>query len=102
MKNVLAAVAVACALAGCKPLADLDNRVAETSSSLAARCGELKTAVLLVDVFAPESVRAAARKGEVALNRFCAKPPTTVAELTIAVGEIIQAQQALAAAKKGA
>lgn len=99
---VLALVALgALALAGCQTTA-IDNRIAEISDRLAARCVELKTSVLAVDLFAPEKVRAAVRQGEVVLDHFCAKPPRTAAELANAIGETLQAAQAIEAARKGA
>lgn len=98
--HVLAAAAVACsiALAGCQTL---DTRIAETSDRLASRCSDLKAAIIVVDFFAPEKLRAAVRQGEVVLNTACAKPPRSVADLTIAVGETIKALQAIDVAKRG-
>ncbi len=98
--HVLAAGAVACslALAGCQTL---DTRIAEVSDRLAARCSDLKAAVIVVDLFAPDKLRAAAAQGEAVLNTVCAKPPRSTADLAIAVGETIKALQAIDAAKRG-
>lgn len=98
--RVLAAAAVACsiALAGCQPL---DTRIAEVSDRLAARCADLKAAVIVVDLFAPEKLRAAVAQGEVVLNTVCAKPPRSTADLAISVGEAIKALQAIDAARHG-
>lgn len=97
--HVLAATAVACslALAGCQTL---DTRIAEVSDRLAARCAELKAAVIVVDLFAPDKLRAAVGRGEVVLHTVCAKPPRSAADLAIAIGEAIKAVQAIDAAKR--
>ncbi|QEL21714.1 hypothetical protein FQV39_03315 [Bosea sp. F3-2] len=98
-RTVLALGALgALALAGCQTL---DSRIAEISDRLSARCADLQTAALAVDLFAPEKVRAAARQGQVVLSQFCAKPPRTAADLAIAIGETIKALQAIEAAKRG-
>lgn len=99
--HVLAAGAVACslALAGCQTL---DSNIAQASDRLSARCTDLQAAALVVDLLAPEKVRAAAQQGQVVLAQFCAKPPRTAADLAIAIGETIKALQAIDAARKGA
>lgn len=96
---VLALVALgSLALAGCQTL---DTRIAEVSDRLATRCADLKTAIVVVDLFAPEKLRAAVAQGDAVLTTFCAKPPRSAAELAIATGEIIKALQAIEAAKRG-
>jgi uncharacterized protein (UPF0147 family) len=98
-RTVLALVALgALALAGCQAL---DSRIAETSDRLSARCADLQTAALAVDLLAPENVRAAAQQGQVALSQFCAKPPPIAADLAIAIGETIRTLQVIEAAKRG-
>ncbi|MGO4287489.1 hypothetical protein [Bosea sp. TAB14] len=86
-------------LAGCQTL---DSQIAQVSDRLSARCADLQTAALTVDLFAPEKVRAAAQQGQVVLAQFCAKPPRSAADLAIAIGETMKALQAIEAAKKGA
>lgn len=96
---ILALVALgALALAGCQTL---DTRIAEVSDRLAARCADLKAAVIVVDLFAPEKLRTAVAQGEAMLNTVCAKPPRSAADLAIAVGETIKALQAIDAARRG-
>lgn len=98
--HVLAAAAVACslALAGCQTL---DTRIADVSERLVSRCSDLKAAIIVVDLFAPEKLRLAVAQGEVVLNTVCTKPPRSAADLAIAVGETIKALQAIDAAKRG-
>ncbi|MGO4171539.1 hypothetical protein [Bosea sp. TAF32] len=102
MKRIVLALGAlgALALAGCQTTA-IDSRIAEASDRLSARCADLQTAALAVDLFAPEKVRAAAQQGQVVLSQFCAKPPRTAADLAIAIGETIKAVQAIEAAKRG-
>lgn len=102
MKRLFGAAALACALAAGGCLTAIDSRIAEISDRLSARCAELQTAALAVDLFAPEKVRAAAAQGQAVLARFCASPPRNAAELALAIAETIRAQQALDAAKRGA
>ncbi|MGF7055405.1 hypothetical protein GGC47_004616 [Bosea sp. OAE752] len=87
------------ALAGCQTL---DSQIAQVSDRLSARCADLQTAALTVDLFAPEKARAAAQQGQVVLAQFRAKPPRSAADLAIAIGETMKALQAIEAAKKGA
>ncbi|WP_038366425.1 hypothetical protein [Bosea sp. UNC402CLCol] len=55
---ILALVALgSLALADCQTL---DSQIAQVSDRLSARCADLQTAALTVDLFAPEKVRAAA------------------------------------------
>ncbi|WP_038367819.1 hypothetical protein [Bosea sp. UNC402CLCol] len=97
---VLALVALgSLALAGCQTL---DSQIAQVSDRLSARCADLQTAALTVDLLAPERVRAAAQQGQVVLAQFCAKPPRSAADLAIAIGETMKALQAIESAKKGA
>lgn len=100
--SILAALAVACsiALAGCQTTA-IDSSIAKASDRLASRCADLKAAIIVVDLFAPEKQRAAVKQGETVLDTFCAKPPRTAADLAIALGETLKAQQAINAAKRG-
>jgi outer membrane murein-binding lipoprotein Lpp len=100
MKRIVLALVAsgALALAGCQTL---DGKIAEASDRLSARCADLQTAALAVDLFAPEKVRAAAQQGQVVLSQFCAKPPRTAADLAIAIGETMKALQAIEAAKRG-
>lgn len=96
---ILALVALgSLALAGCQTL---DTRIAEVSDRLAARCSDLKAAIIVVDLFAPAKLRTAIGQGEAVLNTVCAKPPRSAADLAIAVGEAIKALQAIEAARRG-
>ena len=97
-RRISIALIATIALAGCQTL---DTKIAEVSDRLATRCGDLKAAIVVVDLFAPEKLRAAIGQGEVVLNTVCAKPPRSAADLTIAIGETIKALQAIEAAKRG-
>lgn len=101
MNRTITAGAVACALAlgGC--LTAIDTRVAETSDRLAARCVELQTTVLAVDLLAPEKVRASIADARSVFDRFCAQPPRNSAELLVAIADVIRAKQVVDAAKRG-
>lgn len=98
--RLILAGALACAfpLGGC--LTSIDGRIAEVSDRLAARCVELQSAALAVDLLAPEKVRAAVSEAREVFDRFCAKPPRTSAELLVAIADVIRAKQAVDAAKR--
>ena len=98
--RLFAAGALACALYACQTIA-IDGRIAEISDRLAARCVELQTAGLAVDLLAPERVRVAVSDARTVFDRFCAKPPRTSADLLVAIADVIRAKQAVDAAKRG-
>ncbi|SEG59325.1 hypothetical protein [Bosea lathyri] len=107
MKNVLAALAVACALAasacvpkdGGGPLGSTsagyhqiavgvgtvigktkaDEKVAKASEQLTKYCGALQAVALGATLFAPEKQRNIAAMAAAAVNTVCANPPADVA-----------------------
>lgn len=102
MKRLFGALALTCALAAGGCVTAIDTRIAEVSDRLAARCLELQSTGLAVDLLAPETVRAATVDARAVFDRFCAQPPRTSAELLVAIADVIRARQAIEAAKREA
>lgn len=117
----LAAIAVACAIAlgGCITTeraagfgqitqgvaivmgeTKLDPQIAKVSARLAERCGELQLAAVGVDLFAPETLRSAAKYGEAVVTVACANPPRTAGEVAIAIGKVVEAISRIEQAKR--
>ncbi len=97
-------VAGACALAlftgGC--LTAADSRVGQLADRISPHCTELQLATLVADAFAGDKLRVALAAGRATVEAYCTKPPRTVAELTIFIGEVVKARQAIDAAKRAA